>query len=178
MIDGLPISFFFPLVMHALAGLVTGITGVMTFRLSKRQVGHPQWGKRYLRAYTMVFLTATMLSVQRWEADAYLFILATIGYGSALGGYAARRFRKAPLVMCVLGKQWITAHIVGTIGSYIVLWTAFYVDNAHLFPGLKELPILTFWVLPTMIALPFLVVSLSRFAPKTVRHAQLDSASK
>src|SRR5205807_6708257 len=113
-----------------------------------------------------------------WEADASLFVLATIGYGFALGGYVARRFRKAPLVMRVLGKQWIMAHIVGMIGSYIVLWTAFYVDNAHLIPGLKQLPPLTFWVLPTMIALPFLVVSLSRFAPKTVRHVRLDSASK
>jgi len=64
------------------------------------------------------------------------------------------------------------------IGSYVVLWTAFYVDNAHLIPGLKQLPTLTFWVLPTVIALPFLVVSLSRFAPKTVRHTRLDPASK
>jgi hypothetical protein len=43
---------------------------------------------------------------------------------------------------------------------------------------LKELPTLTFWVLPTLIALPFLVVSLSRFAPKTTRLAHTDSASK
>jgi hypothetical protein len=64
------------------------------------------------------------------------------------------------------------------IGSYTVLWTAFYVDNAHLIPGLKQLPTLTFWVLPTVIALPFLVVSLSRFAPKTAIPARLDSASK
>jgi hypothetical protein len=60
----------------------------------------------------------------------------------------------------------------------VVLWTAFYVDNAHLIPGLKELPTLTFWVLPTLIALPFLVLSLARFAPKTIKHARLDSASK
>jgi hypothetical protein len=63
------------------------------------------------------------------------------------------------------------------IGSYIVLWTAFYVDNAHLFPGLKELPTLTFWVLPTVIALPFLVLSLSRFAPKTAIPAKFERAS-
>ena len=178
MIDGIPLSFFLPLVVHALAALTTGVTGVITFSRPKRSVRHPKWGVRYLWAYTAVFLTANILSVQNWPTDAYLVVLATIGYGFALGGYGARRFRKAPWLLRVLGKQWISAHIVGMIGSYVVLWTAFYVDNAHLIPGLKQLPTLTFWVLPTMIALPFLVVSLSRFAPKTVRHVRLDSASK
>ncbi len=78
----------------------------------------------------------------------------------------------------MVGKQWVVAHIVGVIGSYTVLWTAFYVDNAHLILGLQQLPTLTFWVLPTVIALPFLVLSLSRFAPKTVMPAKLDRASK
>lgn len=178
MIDGFPLSFFLPLVVHALAGLTTGVTGVLAFRAPKRRGRHYRWGKRYLWAYTIVFLTATILSVQHWTADAYLFVLATIGYGLALGGYGARRFRQEPHVRRVVGKQWVIAHIVGVIGSYVVLWTAFYVDNAHLIPGLNRLPTLTFWVLPTVIALPFLVVSLSRFAPKTVKHVRLDTALK
>jgi hypothetical protein len=81
------------------------------------------------------------------------------------------------MVRRVVGKQWVVAHIVGMIGSYTVLWTAFFVDNAHLIPGLKELPTLTFWVLPTAIALPFLVISFSRFAPKTVRPARGEPIS-
>jgi len=178
MIDGLPLSFFLPLVVHALAGLTTGVTGVLAFRAPKRRGRHHQWGTRYLWAYTVVFLTATILSLQRMPADAYLLVLATLGYGLALCGYAARRFRQEPIVRRMLGKQWVVVHIIGVIGSYVVLWTAFYVDNAHLIPGLKELPTLTFWVLPTLISLPFLVVSLSRFAPKTTRLAHTDSASK
>ena len=178
MIDGFPLSFFLPLVVHALAGLTTGVTGVVAFSAPKRRGRHHRWGKYYLWAYSLVFLTATILSVQRWEADAYLFFMALTGYDFALAGYGARRFRREPWLMRLLGKQWVVAHLVGMIGSYTVLWTAFYVDNAHLIPLLNRLPPLTFWVLPTVIALPFLVLSLSRFAPKTVRHARLDGASK
>jgi len=178
MIDGFPLSFFLPLIVHALAGLTTGVTGVLAFRAPKRPEHHPQWGRRYLWAYTVVFLTATILSVQRLPADTYLLVLATLGYGLALSGYAARRFRQEPIIRRTVGKQWVVVHIICMIGSYVVLWTAFSVDNAHLIPGLKELPTLTFWVLPTLIALPFLVLSLSRFAPKTIKHARLDTASK
>jgi multisubunit Na+/H+ antiporter MnhF subunit len=178
MINGFPLSFFLPLVVHALAGMTAGITGVVTFRMPKRPGRQHRWGTRYLWAYTVVFCTAIILSVQHWPADAYLFALATLGYGLALSAYAARRFRQEPVVRRVVGKQWVVAHIVGMIGSYTILWTAFYVDNAHLIPLLNQLPQLTFWILPTVIAFPFLVVSISRFAPKTVKHTRLDPASK
>ncbi|MBA2681581.1 MAG: hypothetical protein H0U76_24690 [Ktedonobacteraceae bacterium] len=117
MIDGLPLSFFLPLVVHALAGLTTGVTGVLAFRAPKRRGHHYRWGKCYLWVYSVVFLTATLLSVQHWS------------------------------------------------------------DNAHLIPGLKQLPTLTFWVLPTVIALPFIVLSLFRFAPKTARAVQGERGS-
>jgi len=178
MIDGFPLSFFLPLVVHALAGMTAGITGVVNFSVPKRPGRHHRWGARYLWAYTVVFFTAIILSVQHWPADAYLFALATLGYALALCGYAARRFRQDSIVRRIVGKQWVVAHIVGMIGSYVVLWTAFYVDNAHLIPGLKELPTLTFWVLPTIIALPFVVLSLFRFAPKMLGHTRLDPSSR
>src|SRR5579864_248508 len=76
------------------------------------------------------------------------FFFAVIGYGLALCGYGARHFRQEPRVRYMLGKQWVVVHIVGMIGSYVVLWTAFFVDNAHRIPGLNQLPSLTFWVLP------------------------------
>ena len=174
----IPLSFFLPLIVHAWAGLATGITGIVVFSVPKRRGGHPRWGKRYLWTYTVVFLTATILSVQRWETDAYLFFLAVLGYGLALGGYAARRFRREPWMMRFLGKLWVIAHIVGMIGSYIVLWTAFYVDNAHLIPLLNQLPSLTFWVLPSLIGLPFIVLSLSHFVPKTVAPSPRSSTER
>jgi len=162
---GIPLSFFLPLLVHVVAGLTTVITGVVAFRVPKRRERHPRWGTRYLWAYTVVFLTATILSFERWSIDAYLFFIAVVGYGFAVSGYAARRFRRARWVMRLLGKNWVIAHIIGMIGSYIVLLTGFYVDNAHLIPLLNQLPQLTFWVLPTVIGIPFIVLSISRFVP-------------
>ena len=175
MIDGSPPSFFFPLVVHGLAGLTTGITGIMAFRVPKGPGRHHRWGKRYLWAYTFVFLTATILSLQRWHADAYLFFLAVLGYGFALVGYTARRFRQTPSLRRVLAEQWVVVHLVGMIGSYVVLWTAFYVDNAHLIPLLNQFPSLTFWVLPSLISLPFMALSISRFAPKRIALSKRSS---
>jgi hypothetical protein len=177
MIDGFPLSFFLPLVVHALAGLTTAVMGAITFTRPKRTERHPRWGVRYLWAYTVVFLTAIILSVQHWPADAYLIVLAMIGYSFALGGYGARRFREEPWLRRVLGDQWISAHIVGMIGSYVVLWTAFYVDNGHLIPLVKSLPTLALWIVPTLIALPFVVLSLSRFMPTTAVPVGPGSAS-
>ncbi len=34
MIDDFPLTFFLPLVVHALAGLMTGVAGIMAFRAS------------------------------------------------------------------------------------------------------------------------------------------------
>jgi len=173
MIDGLPYAFFFPLVVHALAGLTTTVLGVVAFSVRKGPTRHHRWGERYLWAYTVVFLTATILSVQRWAADAYLFGLAVLGYSFALGGYSARRCRQAPWLRRALGEYWVIAHLSGMIASYVVLLTAFYVDNAHLIPGLNRLPTLVFWVAPTLIALPFLVRSIRRFLPKAAAPSTL-----
>jgi hypothetical protein len=38
---------------------------------------------------------------------------------------------------------------------------------------LNRLPTITFWVAPTLIAVPFLVLSITRFAPKTAAPATL-----
>jgi len=43
MINGFPFSFFLPLVVHILAGLTAGITGVVMFSLPKRRGSHQRW---------------------------------------------------------------------------------------------------------------------------------------
>jgi hypothetical protein len=175
---GIPLSFFLPLMVHVWAALATVIIGIVAFRAPKRWGRHPRWGTRYLWAYTLVFLTATILSAEHWGTSAYLFFIALVGYGLALSGYVARRFRREPWLLRSLGENWVIAHIAGTIGSYIVLLTGFYVDNAHLIPLLNRLPQLTFWVLPTLIGLPFMVLSISRFAPHMAAPSKRASAGR
>lgn len=171
-IDGLPLTFFVPLLVHALAGLTSVVTGIVAFSVPKGPARHHRWGGRYLWAYTVVFLTATLLSVQRWSTDAYLFVLALVGYSLALGGYSARRFRQTPWLHRLLGEYWVIAHLTGMISSYVVLLTAFYVDNGHLFPLVNRLPTVLFWVTPSLVAIPFLVRAIARFRPRPATSAR------
>jgi hypothetical protein len=60
----------------------------------------------------------------------------------------------------------------------IVLLTGFYVDNAHLIPLFNQLPQITFWVLPTVIGIPFIIRSISRFAPKMVAPSPRSSTER
>lgn len=70
-----------------------------------------------------------------------------------------------PLLSVALRKRWAVIHIVAMTGSYIGLWTAFLVDNAHDIPWVKQLPTLSLWFLPGAIGLPFLIYSLLRYTP-------------
>src|SRR5260370_8689030 len=126
--------------MEVVGGVRRVVEGSVGGKMAKRQGSHRRWGERYLWAYTLVFLTATILSGERWSMDAYLFFIALVGYGFALGGYTARRFRRARWMLRLLGKNWVIAHIIGMIGSYIVLLTGFYLSNGHLIPLLYQLP--------------------------------------
>lgn len=162
MINGEPISFFIPLVVHILAALTAGITGIVVFSLPKGHRGHQQWESGYVLAYSVVFFTVTILAIQKWQADAYLFLLVVIGYALALGGYSIGRLRLESWTENMPAKPWIVGHIVCMIGSYVVLWTGFFVDNGHKIPGLAHLPPLVFWVVPGLIGLAFLAVSLVR----------------
>jgi hypothetical protein len=49
-VDGLPLVFFLPLVLHALAGLTSAVTGIVAFSVPKGPPRHHRWGTRYLWA--------------------------------------------------------------------------------------------------------------------------------
>jgi len=89
----------------------------------------------------------------RWSHSAYLFVLGCIAFGFGSLGYAARK------------RRWqggLSSHMLGMSLSFIVLMTAFYVDNGPKLPIWKQLPVLVFWVGPSAIGLPLLARALRR----------------
>jgi peptidoglycan/LPS O-acetylase OafA/YrhL len=91
--------------------------------------------------------------VVRWVEDYHLFILGAFGFGAASLGRMARR-RRWP--------NWVRLHITGMGLSYILLLTAFYVDNGHSLPLWKELPPITYWLLPGAVGIPLIARALLR----------------
>jgi p-aminobenzoyl-glutamate transporter AbgT len=55
------------------------------------------------------------------------------------------------------GPSWARVHLTGMGASYILLITAFYVDNGPNLPLWRELPRTAFWFLPTLIGMPVLL---------------------
>ena len=107
------------------------------------------------------------LSFMRWAANYHLFILGALSFGSAyFGRTAARRH----------WRQWPRLHLTGMGASYIVMLTAFYVDNGKNLPLWRELPQIAFWFLPGAIAIPnpsgsFLAPAGSGFSGMKYRQA-------
>jgi hypothetical protein len=95
--------------------------------------------------------------------DYHLFILGALSFGAASLGRIARRQR---------WRSWVKLHITGMGLSYIFLVTAFYVDNGHSLPLWRELPPITYWLLPGAVGIPLIVRTLLRhpLALHSTRH--------
>ena len=87
----------------------------------------------------------------RWHEDYHLFILGALAFIAASLGRAARRQR---------WPAWVRLHITGMGLSYILLLTAFYVDNGKSLPLWKELPPISYWVIPGAFGLPLIAYAL------------------
>jgi len=158
-IFGLPIPdagpvFAAALVVHIMSGLSAVVAGALAATARKRPGRHPRAGRVYLCALGGVFVTATVMAMIRWHEDAHLFVIALIALGLGLYGYRARRQHRS---------GWPPHHAIGMGGSYIALLTGFYVDNGPFLPLWKELPHLSYWLLPTGIGIPLIWLALRRF---------------
>lgn len=151
--EHLSTTFTILLLVHILAGLTAVVTGAAAALTRKRRGRHPRLGTIYYGAAAVVFLTAIGMGVLRWGQDSHLVVLGTLSFAAASVGYAARKIR---------WPGWLGYHIVGMGLSYIVLLTAFYVDNGPRLPVWDHLPAITYWTLPSLIGIPLVIRALRR----------------
>ena len=145
-------AFLAFLALHVTAGLTAVITGATAALARKGSPRHIRAGRWYYGAITVVFATATALSVMRWRQDYYLFLIGTVAFTAATFGYQHRR-RHRP------GD---TGHIAGMGIGYVAMLTAFYVDNGPHLPLWDRLPAFTFWLLPSVIGAPIIIRAVIR----------------
>ena len=139
--------------VHVAAGLACVVTGALAMLSRKGRGRHPALGGVYFWSLAVVCASAAALASVRWAEDQLLFILAAVAFAAACLGRAAMRWR---------WPQGARLHIAGMGGSYIVLLTAFYVDNGANLPVWKALPPITYWLAPGLVGLPILLNALLR----------------
>ncbi len=152
-IVGIPIPSASPVFLvivgfHVLIGLACTITGIAAMLSSKGRGRHSSFGTIYFWCLVAVFVSATALAVARWAEDYHLFILGALSFAAGYSGREALRRR---------WRNWARLHVLGMGASYILLLTAFYVDNGKSLPFWKELPQIAFWLLPSLIGVPIIV---------------------
>src|SRR5258706_4467550 len=144
--------FLAVLAIHIPFGITCVIAGIVAMLSRKEHGRHPTFGTIYYWSLSVVFVSATIMAIIRWAEDYHLFILGTLSFAAASFGRMARR-RRWP--------GWARLHISGMGLSYILLLTAFYVDNGKFLPLWKELPTIAYWILPSAVGLPLIAHALS-----------------
>ena len=149
---GIPIPSSDPLFLtlvaiHVLAGLICVLAGLAAMFARKGPGTHPRAGSVYFWALLVVFLSMTALSILRWPNDIHLLLLGSLSLAAGLLGRRAQR-RRPP--------NYLRTHVSAMAASYILLLTAFYVDNGPNLPVWRALPHVTYWFIPALIGLPIL----------------------
>ncbi|MFZ2063075.1 MAG: hypothetical protein WAU82_18860 [Candidatus Binatus sp.] len=142
------------LVIHILLGLACVVLGLAAMLATKRPRAHPRAGTLYYICLMLLFATASILAAMRWTEDYHLFILGALSFAAASVGPMARR---------QLWPRWIDFHVSGMGVSYILMLTAFYVDNGRNLPLWRDLPYIAYWIVPGAIGIPLIVSALARW---------------
>lgn len=139
---------------HILLGLICVISGAMAMLSKKGKGRHSKSGSVYFWGLSVLVLSASILAFMRWEHSAHLFFLGLFSFLSALVARISIR------------NHWgerIKPHIVGFGVSYILLLVSFYVDNGPHLPVWRNLPPITYWVLPMVCGIPLIMRALFKY---------------
>lgn len=152
--------FYFILTIHIITGIICLVTGLLAGFSKKKKGKHTLSGQIYFWSYAFVFLSAVIMAIIHWEESAYLFYIALFSFSFALLGYLSVKRKK---------RNWLSQHIAGMLGSYIGIVTATLVVNSPRISLLNEVPVLTIWLLPTVIGTPLIIRIGSKYVPKLKR---------
>jgi uncharacterized membrane protein len=157
-IAGIPIpsdapAFLAVLAIHVVAGLTCVLTGLVAMLSLKGSGRHPRFGTLYYWNLAVVFVSMTVLSAMRWAEDYHLFILGILSFTAATVGRQLAPNRT---------PGHAGAHVIGMGLSYILLLTAFYVDNGPNLPLWRNLHPMTYWLLPVVVGGPIILRVLLR----------------
>ena len=149
-VAGIPIPstspvFLVIVAVHVVISLSCVVCGIVAMLSRKLRGRHTDFGTLYFQSLAAVTLSAGVLSILRWPQDWILFGLGVMAFAAAWLGRAALRRRWA---------GWARVHIAGMGSSYILLLTAFYVDNGKNLPVWRDLPTIAYWLVPAAIGLP------------------------
>jgi uncharacterized membrane protein len=136
---------------HILIGIVCVLAGLMAMLSRKGRGRHSTLGNFYYWMLAVLVASGIGLSIVRWAENYHLFVLGTLSLIAATAGRTALRRR---------WRNWVELHITGMGLSYILMLTAFYVDNGKNLPLWRELPQWSFWILPTVLGLPIILYAL------------------
>ena len=137
--------------LHIGVGLACVAAGAVAMLSRKRRGRHSTAGTVYYWSLAVLCGSATVLALVPWPEDSALLALALAAFGAAHLGRLGMRSRHA-----------VRLHITGMGASYILLLTAFYVDNGPQLPVWKDLPPIAYWTVPAAVGLPVLVYALLR----------------
>ena len=137
--------------IHVPLGLACVVSGVLAMLSVKGPGRHRTAGTIYYWSLAVLFASATVLSIMRWAEDYHLFILGALAFAAVHTGRMAGR-RSWPLRLHITMMGW----------SYVLLLTAFYVDNGKQLPLWRELPVWTYWTVPALVGAPLMLWALLR----------------
>jgi hypothetical protein len=139
--------------LHVVLGLTAVLVGAVAMLSEKGMPRHIVFGQTYYWCLAALFASASVLALIRWAEDDHLFVLGALAFAAATFGRSAAK-RK--------WRNWPRLHIAGMGSSYIVMLTAFYVDNGKNLPLWRDLHPIAYWTVPAIIGAPIMIWALLR----------------
>jgi len=129
--------------VHIPLGLSCVVAGATAMFSRKGQGRHAKAGRVYFWCLMALFVSISVLAIMRWAEDYPLFLFGASAAACAIFGRSA---------IWLKWPYWTRLHLTGMGTSYALMIAAFYVDNGKQLPIWKDLPPVSYWLLPAAIA--------------------------